>query len=474
MSIVSNIIGLAVTAFVLLLPPLAWHSLSRNIPAVILIIWLLIMNLKTIIDASIWSGSDFMQRWNGKIWCDIMIKLQIGANIGISCAVTNIVYNLNAILKADSVLPQWNSWGKVCIDFSISLITPFCVMIFSYLLQNYRYGIARYNGCQNLLSPTWLTTVLYTVWMLIWSFIGTIYAVMVLHTLYKKRKDVRDILHCTNSGLNLTRFARLWIFCFLIILVMFPFSIYSFVQDLSNVQGSYSFKDSHSSATWQLIFKFDPGSPLYNIWLYMLMAYLVFIIFGLGSDALKMYSRFLYSIKLGFIVECIQSFIPKNADSRIHRLMGKLSNSKKYNSSGYSSDEKFDSDLCISNSSSPIDSSHIFVDDKIPFDSQRKEKIRRERRWSQLEEFDTSNEFISAFIPANMIDQMKEEISMDKLSAHQQSDSTIMDDDKTLYRTDNTQIFSSPSSSRTDRSESIPPCDSTSELDFYYKIESKK
>lgn len=82
------------------------------------------MNLTCIVDAAIWSDDDFLTRWDGKGWCDIVIKLQVGANIGISCAVTNIIYNLHTILKADSVLPDLSSWTKIVKDLVISLFTP--------------------------------------------------------------------------------------------------------------------------------------------------------------------------------------------------------------------------------------------------------------------------------------------------------------------------------------------------------------
>ena len=320
----STIIGLCSLALISLIPPLAWHSYSRNIPAIILITWLLIMNITCIVNAAVWSDVDFMNRWDGKGWCDIVIKLQVGANIGISCAVTNITFNLHQILKAENVLPESNSLRKICMDLLISLFTPVAVMGFSYLLQVFRYGIARYNGCQNLLSPTWITTVLYTMWMLIWSLIGTVYACLVLYVFYKKRKDVRDILHCTNSGLNLTRFARLLTFCFIIILVMFPFSIFTFVQDLKQVSGTYDFKGTHAKEFWDVIIKFDPGKPVYSVWLYVLMSYVVFFIFGLGTDALNMYSRFLRMIGLGFLLDYANERIQRNKSNRVGKLLGQL------------------------------------------------------------------------------------------------------------------------------------------------------
>ncbi|SMN21325.1 similar to Saccharomyces cerevisiae YKL178C STE3 Receptor for a factor pheromone, couples to MAP kinase cascade to mediate pheromone response [Maudiozyma saulgeensis] len=364
MSYKTTIIGLCSLALISLLPPLAWHSHSRNIPAIILITWLIIMNITCIVNAAVWSDLDFMNRWDGKGWCDIVIKLQVGANIGISCAVTNITYNLHQILKAENVLLQSNSIKKICIDLLISLLTPIAVMGFSYLLQVFRYGIARYNGCQNLLSPTWITTVLYTMWMLIWSLIGTVYACLVLYVFYKKRKDVRDILHCTNSGLNLTRFARLLTFCFIIILVMFPFSIFTFVQDLKQVSGTYDFKSTHSESFWNVIIKFDPGKPVYGIWLYVLMSYVVFFIFGLGTDALNMYSRLLRFVGLGSVLDFFNKHIQKRKTDRVGKLLKKLTGKNTeqsddiYKTEGYV--QGFDGAM-----TTPVSENYVTVDYKL-------------------------------------------------------------------------------------------------------------
>ncbi|CCH63105.1 hypothetical protein TBLA_0J01070 [Henningerozyma blattae CBS 6284] len=325
MSYQASIISLCIIAIILLIPPLVWHSHSKNIPAIILITWLLIMNLTCIVNAVIWSGDDFMTRWDGKGWCDLVIKLQVGANVGISCCVTNVVYNLYEIIRADKVLLELNSWRRIIKDLSISLITPIMVMGFSYLLQVFRYGITRYNGCQNLLTPTWITTVLYTMWMVIWSIIGAIFAGLVLWNFYQKRKDVGDILHCTNSGLNITRFARLLIFCLLILLVMFPFSIYTFVVELHQLHGSYSFEETHTkNIMWDVIYKFDISHPIYNIWLYILMSYLVFLIFGLGKDALRMYTKILRRVGLGCILDKYNTYMENHKQSRANKVLQKM------------------------------------------------------------------------------------------------------------------------------------------------------
>ncbi|CAR29865.1 ZYRO0G18810p [Zygosaccharomyces rouxii] len=386
MSYQSNIIGLSLVAILLLLPPLAWHTHSRNIPAVLLILWLFTMDLTSLVGASIWSEEDFMNRWNGKGWCDIVVKLQVGANVGMPCAVTNIVYNLHTVLRANTVLPELNSWSKICCDLTISLATPVIIMALSYIVQVARFGIVRFNGCQNVLSPTWLTTVLYTMWGLIWSTAGMVYAFLVLYVFHRKRKDVRDILHCTNSRLNLARFSRLLILCFLTILVMFPLSVFGVAEDIKSFKGKYNWNETHSPVYWNTIPKYDEGKSIFSVWLYILMSYLVFIIFGLGTDALQMYANILRTMKLGFIVDKLQNANRRSKNSQIARVLGKIapgikssdSNSSCYNDYSDSTLEKNENGSY--QTSSPTSQSKFFVDYDIPSENNSKAFQARKKR----------------------------------------------------------------------------------------------
>lgn len=352
MSFQSTIIALCMIAIILLQPPLYWHTKTRNIPAIILIGWLLIMNIINVVNAAIWSGSDFITAWDGKIWCDITTKLELGASVGIPCAITDIIYNLHVILKATTVLETWNSRRKILKDMLICILSPVIVMAVSYVIQAYRYSIVRYNGCMNTLSSTWLTIILYSLWMFIWALFATLYATLVLIVFYNKRKDVRDILYCTNSGLNLTRFARLLILCFVIILIMLPLSIYGLVQDIQQLNGSYNFAAIHSSALWNVIVKVDMGQPIYTVWIYILASYLVFLIFGLGSDALSMYQNLLRRMHLGWIIDRWDSYCEANRETRLGQLITTLrgSNAEIYGNTSSGDDSESKKDIYNSNS----------------------------------------------------------------------------------------------------------------------------
>ncbi|KAH3899674.1 Ste3p SCDLUD_003957 [Saccharomycodes ludwigii] len=303
-----TVIVLSTLALILLIPPFAWHLKCKNVSAIILIFWLFIINLKSVVDISIWGTPNFASGWEGYGWCDIMIKFVIGANVGIPCCIARIIYQLTEILKADHLLPDKSSWKYICKDILLVLTNSIISMGLSYLVQVSRYGIVEYSGCQNILSATWVTLVVYSLWGFLWSFLGFILALRLMFIFHRKRKDVSDILHCTNSGLNLARFARLLIFCLVIILIMFPITLYGFIETCLTITGKYSFKETHLRATWFIIYKIPQSKPLYSIWIFQLMAYLNFLIFGLGSDAINLYLKFFYSIGFKPIIDKYRSW----------------------------------------------------------------------------------------------------------------------------------------------------------------------
>lgn len=398
MSYSSVIIGLGSVALALLFPPLAWHSKTRNTPAIIMIVWLILMDIKLIVDASIWGGSDFAEKWAGYGWCDLTTKLQIGANVGISCTVANIAYNLHAILRADAVLPEPDSRRKICTDLGISLVTPILVMGLTYLVQVFRYGIFRYNGCQSMLSPSWLTVVTYTLWMFIWSFVGFVYAILLLYVFYRKRKDVKDILHCTSSGLNIARFSRLLLFCVLIILVMFPFSLYAFASELQNLTGAYNYQMVHDSSLWSTIMRIDVAKPLYSVWLYILMSYLVFVIFGLGTDAVGMYGSAARVLGLGPLLDkckqCCRRRRSENTTKVVSYFFAEHDAFKGADGMGSASDGSStlkpgvgysDGSSIEMSDSAPSSPSHFIIDYLLPNEKSRREKRRRNGTGGDLE-----------------------------------------------------------------------------------------
>lgn len=294
------------------------------------------MDVKIFVDAIIWGTEDFATRYNGHGYCDVMVKLEVGANVGISSSVAGIMYNLYSILKADKVLPGLTSFKKICTDLSISLLSPILVMGLNYIIQVRRYTIFQYSGCQSALSFTWVTIILYTLWMVIWSLVGVIFAVLIIVKFFKKRKDVKDILKCTNSGLNLARFAKLLIFCIIVILVMFPFSLYIFTDDIGNVSPHFNFDEYHSKVFWDSVIYLPFKAPYFVTWVYLSLSYSVFIFFGLGSDAIEMYLEILSKIGFGPIISYVKSKKQQRQLAKADKLVSNVMNRENIDSESLS------------------------------------------------------------------------------------------------------------------------------------------
>ena len=89
-----------IISFCLLIPPFLWHIRSRNLPATILIFWLMYVDLMGFISTMIWSGDNFDEAWDGQVYCDIVGKLDAGSSVGKCCAIACVIMNLYFVLCA--------------------------------------------------------------------------------------------------------------------------------------------------------------------------------------------------------------------------------------------------------------------------------------------------------------------------------------------------------------------------------------
>ncbi|KAK6454092.1 pheromone A receptor-domain-containing protein [Scheffersomyces xylosifermentans] len=286
----AGVAALSLISFFILIPPFVWHCRCKNTPAICLIFWFLFLNLNTFINLFIWSGDDFAETWNGKVWCDVTTKLEAGSSSGKIAAISALSLNLYMILCAKNpVFMETGSWRKVAIDLSICLITPIFVMATNYIILINRYVIVRYQGCTSSYVLSGATIGLYSIWNILWCFVAMVFATLTLYKYYQKRKDVRDILRCTNSGLNIKRFARLLIFSLLIILALAPLAIYYFVGDVKIYKGPFDWSRFHNP-NWGTILYADFGFYLlYDKFVNIGLSFITFFLFGLGSDSLEMY-----------------------------------------------------------------------------------------------------------------------------------------------------------------------------------------
>lgn len=116
--------------------------------------------------------------------------------------------------------------------------------------------------------------------------------------LHRYRRDFADVLTSSGSDLTKSRFMRLFCIAFIFILVALPVQFYVFYRNVAVAHVPYSWSAVHGPSWWQIVMIPTGGAVQFDRWIWAGCGFLVFIFFGLGKDAVKMYRGWL--VKLGF------------------------------------------------------------------------------------------------------------------------------------------------------------------------------
>lgn len=290
----------SILAFIVLIPPSIYHCINKNIPAISLMIWFSYINLVGIINAIIWGGNNYVNVTKAPGYCDVTVRITSGANLGLLCATTCLIFNLYMVLSAKSykfLNPESNT--KKLVNVLMCWLNPVIVMGVSILAQSGRYTIVRYRGCIAIYNYGIMSIVLSSLWNVLWVIAAFTFAALTILEYIRKRRDLNDLLKCSNSGLNTKKFARLIIFSLIIIVVLSPVVLIGFYNDLANA--SRQVESVHiNDPGWNTIFYINGGTkPIVQRMIEIVLSFCAFFLFGLGSEAINMYRRIFVS--LGFI-----------------------------------------------------------------------------------------------------------------------------------------------------------------------------
>lgn len=162
---------------VLLLVPLAWHIKNKNTSAICLVVWIILFNLMSFVNALIWGGDNFADSWNGIGFCDVEIRFIIASASGTMTAATAISRNLARIMSDNiSVIKTRSVRRRELIqDLLICFGVPTWMVAAHYIVQPNRYYIISIVGCQPSVDNSWPTIVLLYIWPPIVALIAAYY-----------------------------------------------------------------------------------------------------------------------------------------------------------------------------------------------------------------------------------------------------------------------------------------------------------
>lgn len=126
----------------------------------------------------------------------------------------------------------------------------------------------------------------------------------------KYRKEFASILNSSDSNLTKSRFKRLFFMSFIIIVVVLPVQIYVLYQNVSFPFSPYSWKTIHGPSWFDVILVPTGGAVYSDRWVHIGTGLAVFVFFGFGRDAIKMYRSWLIQAGFGTIFPGLNDQLP--------------------------------------------------------------------------------------------------------------------------------------------------------------------
>ncbi|KAG4302693.1 hypothetical protein PCANB_001099 [Pneumocystis canis] len=290
--------------------PSIWHWKYRNVAPLCLIFWIFITNLICFLNTIIWFNG-IKTRHTGYIYCDIAVKLTLGSISGQQGAVAAISHYLSKVMKPlrSSLQTKVIRRRQMIQDLLMSFACPVVIMCLHYIVQSARYVIDGVNGCVPWSDQSWPTVVIVLIWPPILGSISAYYSVKVIFLCIKKQRQFQTILKDSKSSLTPSRFIRLIGISSLLIMVYLPLNIYILYTNVSQIiqaKIKYSWTSVHKWNQDIVFIKNDNIS--FNRWLIPSNGVVIFIFFGMGSDAVIMYKEMARKL---YITKCYDFFRKK-------------------------------------------------------------------------------------------------------------------------------------------------------------------
>lgn len=147
--------------------PLIWQVRNRNIAGFALMFWLALSNFMSFINAIIWPHDDVSTWFYGRGLCDVEVRVNLAAIFGAEVSLILLFKGLAEILDTKNTVVGYSSAQKkrkAVIESLLCFGMPLLYGILYYVVQPRRYDIYGIVGCGWLVSDSWVSVVLVTMW----------------------------------------------------------------------------------------------------------------------------------------------------------------------------------------------------------------------------------------------------------------------------------------------------------------------
>ncbi|KDQ50566.1 hypothetical protein JAAARDRAFT_141725 [Jaapia argillacea MUCL 33604] len=198
---------LAFLAALLVLLPLPHHWKARNIATLTMIGWLSVSNMIFGINSILWANKVDIKL---VVWCDIVAKIQMGANVALPAACFCLDLHLARVASTRNVKTTLSDKRRRMIFESVVCIgVPIVYMALHYIVQGHRFDIVEGFGCRPTTFVSWPAILIVWVIPLALAIGACINATRALCYFVERRSSFANHLQDSNSGLTTSRYFRL-------------------------------------------------------------------------------------------------------------------------------------------------------------------------------------------------------------------------------------------------------------------------
>ncbi|KAF8060134.1 fungal pheromone STE3G-protein-coupled receptor [Lyophyllum atratum] len=213
----------AFIGFVVALIPLPWHLQAWNSGTCFYMFWASLACLNQFINSVVWAGNAIN---SAPIWCDISIRIMLGASVGLPAASLCINRRLYHIANVQSVgISRAEKRRGILIDTLICVLFPVMFVALQYVVQGHRFNIFEDIGCFPAIYNTLLAYFLGGMWPIAIGLTSATYFLS-LRSFARRRVEFGQFL-ASNKSLTISRYFRLMALATTEIMLTTPLAIFT-------------------------------------------------------------------------------------------------------------------------------------------------------------------------------------------------------------------------------------------------------
>ncbi|VDC04731.1 unnamed protein product [Peniophora sp. CBMAI 1063] len=258
---------------------------SWNLGVAFLCFGIFFENLATGLNAIIWSDNADIKLY---AYCDIVSHLTIFTYVVKPMATLLITRRLYLIARMQTIDPPDRAAKRkeLAIEWTLGLVIPLVVAgPLYYIVQWPRFSVEEGFGCDNSTDGSILGILLLNSWNVISPLVSiTVYYPHVARIFYRQSRDINHFLR-SNGSVSRTSYLRILALSSIDILITLPVGIGDIVLDWQPI--SFSYAESGTA---------DLAGKYFNQWTSPILAFVIFALFGVTSEARASYWRVICTI----------------------------------------------------------------------------------------------------------------------------------------------------------------------------------